>query len=75
MKPERKQIQVELTDEEKLIINLLQSNDSQMDLAELKNQSELSGKKWDKAMKSLNSLGMTEVRTEGDSKICALKLL
>ena len=45
MRPEKKQVQIELTDEEKLIVDLLKANNNQMDLGELKAKSELSGKK------------------------------
>jgi lysyl-tRNA synthetase class 2 len=38
----------------------------------LKIKSELSGKKWDKAMKNLSSLGMTEVIVVGETA-CRLK--
>jgi lysyl-tRNA synthetase class 2 len=73
MRPEKKQVQVELEDDEKLIVTLLQANENQMDFDLLKIKSELSGKKWDKAMKNLSSLGMTEVVVVGDTKACRLK--
>jgi len=73
MRPEKKQVQVELEDDEKLIVALLQINDKQMEFGLLKIKSELSGKKWDKAMKNLSSLGLTEVVVMGDSKACRLK--
>ncbi len=73
MRPEKKQVQVELEDDEKLIVSILQINDSQMEFGLLKIKSELSGKKWDKAMKNLSSLGLTEVVVEGDVKACRLK--
>jgi lysyl-tRNA synthetase class 2 len=73
MRPEKKQVQIELEDDEKLIVAILKTNDSKMDFALLKIKSELSGKKWDKAMKNLSSLGMTEVVVEGESKACRLK--
>jgi lysyl-tRNA synthetase class 2 len=44
-----------------------------MEFGLLKIKSELSGKKWDKAMKNLSSLGMTEVIVVGDTKACRLK--
>ncbi len=50
MKPEKKA--VELTEEEKLVFNLLKEK-SPVDLSELKDKSGLSNKKWDKAMKGL----------------------
>jgi lysyl-tRNA synthetase class 2 len=73
MRPEKKQVQIELEDDEKLIVAILKTNDSKMDFGLLKIKSELSGKKWDKAMKNLSSLGLTEVVVEGESKACRLK--
>ncbi|MGO4819372.1 lysine--tRNA ligase [Flavobacterium sp. W22_SRS_FP1] len=73
MRPEKKQIQVELEEDEKLIVALLQTNENQMEFGLLKIKSELSGKKWDKAMKNLSSLGLTEVVVAGDIKACRLK--
>jgi lysyl-tRNA synthetase class 2 len=73
MRPEKKQVQIELEDDEKLIVAILKTNDSKMDFGLLKIKSELSGKKWDKAMKNLSSLGMTEVVVEGEIKACRLK--
>jgi lysyl-tRNA synthetase class 2 len=64
MKPEKKS--VELTEDEKLVLNLLKSN-SPIDLNELKTQTGLSNKKWDKAIKGLtkNKLARVEKTTEG----------
>lgn len=73
MRPEKKQVKIELEDDEKLIVSLLQGNENQMEFGLLKIKSELSGKKWDKAMKNLSSLGLTEVVVEGESKACRLK--
>jgi lysyl-tRNA synthetase class 2 len=73
MRPEKKQVQIELEDEEKVIVAILQANNNQMNFGLLKVKSELSGKKWDKAMKNLSTLGMTEVVVEGDIKACRLK--
>jgi lysyl-tRNA synthetase class 2 len=73
MRPEKKQVQVELEEDEKLIVALLKTNENQMEFGLLKIKSELSGKKWDKAMKNLSSLGLTEVVVEGDVKACRLK--
>ncbi|MGO4904441.1 lysine--tRNA ligase [Flavobacterium sp. W20_MBD1_R3] len=73
MRPEKKQIKIELEDDEKLIVSLLQGNENQMEFGLLKIKSELSGKKWDKAMKNLSSLGLTEVIVNGDTKACRLK--
>ena len=56
MKPEQKAVQ--LTEDEKVLMNLLKAN-SPMDLNALKGQTGLSNKKWGKAIKGLtkNKLG------------------
>ena len=68
MRPEKKQVQIELEDEEKLIVALLQTNQNKMDLGALKVKSELSGKKWDAAMKGLSKHGLVKVSVDGESK-------
>jgi lysyl-tRNA synthetase class 2 len=72
MRPEKKQVQIELTDEEKLIFDLLKANNNQMDLGELKAKSELSGKKWDAATKGLSQHKLIKVSVAGESKIMEL---
>ena len=72
MRPEKKQVQIELLEEEKLIIDFLKSNGNKMDLGVLKVKSDLSGKKWDAAMKSLSKHGLIKVSLVGDSKIVEL---
>ncbi len=72
MRPEKKQVQIELTDEEKLIVDLLKANNNPMDLGELKAKSELSGKKWDAATKSLSQHKLIKVSVDGESKIMEL---
>ncbi|OCB76505.1 lysine--tRNA ligase [Flavobacterium crassostreae] len=73
MRPEKKQITVELEADEKTIVAILEANDNQMEFGLLKIKSELSGKKWDKAMKNLSALGMTEVVVADNGKACRLK--
>lgn len=63
MKPEQKQ--VALTDEEKAVLSILKSN-SPIDLNELKSQSGLSNKKWDKTIKGLTKNGMAKVEKTDD---------
>ena len=58
MKPEKKA--VELSDEEKTVINLLKAN-SPIDLNDLKGQTGLSNKKWDKAIKGLTQNKLARV--------------
>jgi lysyl-tRNA synthetase class 2 len=72
MRPEKKQVQIELTEEEKLIVDLLKANNNQMDLAALKAKSELSGKKWDAATKGLSQHKLIKVSVADDSKIMEL---
>lgn len=52
MRPEKKK--VELTDEEKVVLELLKK-ESPQELESIKSKSELSNKKWDKAIKGLRS--------------------
>ena len=72
MRPEKKQVQIELLDEEKLIIVLLQTNENKMDLGVLKIKSDLSGKKWDAAMKGLAKHGLIKVSLVGENKVVEL---
>ncbi len=72
MRPEKTKIQVELLDEEKLILDLLKVNDNKMDLGLLKIKSELSGKKWDAAMKGLAKHSLVKVSLVGENKIVEL---
>ena len=69
MRPEKKQL--ELTEDEKLIIGLLKTENSQP-ISQLKEKSELSGKKWDAAMKGLSKHGLTKVVVDGDNKTVVL---
>ncbi|WP_167614462.1 lysine--tRNA ligase [Maribellus sediminis] len=58
MKPEKKA--VELTDDEKVVFELLKT-ESPVDLNVLKTKSELSNKKWDKAIKGLTKKNVAKV--------------
>jgi len=73
MRPEKKAIAIELEAEEKLIVELLQKHENTMELSELKIRAALSGKKWDKAMKTLAQHGLTSVSVNGESKVVVLK--
>jgi len=65
MRPEKKQM--ELTEDEKIIISLLKADNNQP-IAQLKDKSALSGKKWDAAMKCLAKHGLTKVIVDGENK-------
>ncbi len=69
MRPEKKQ--VELTDDEKGIIELLKIENNQS-LGNLKEKSGLSGKKWDIAMKGLSKLHLLKVTVDGENKTVQL---
>ena len=63
MKPEKKAI--EMTVDEKVVLNILKAN-SPIDLNELKGQTGLSNKKWDKAIKGLTKNKLAKVeKTDG----------
>ena len=51
---------LELSEDEKAVLNLLKAN-SPTDLNELKEQTSLSNKKWDKAIKGLTKNGIAKV--------------
>jgi lysyl-tRNA synthetase class 2 len=63
MKPEVKQ--VAMSDDEKVVFNILKAN-SPIELNELKTQSGLSNKKWDKTIKRLTKSGITKVNKTED---------
>jgi lysyl-tRNA synthetase class 2 len=69
MRPEKKQL--DLTEDEKIIISLLKAENNQS-LVQLKDKSQLSGKKWDAAMKGLAKHGLTKVIVDGDNKTVVL---
>ena len=70
MRPEKAAPAYELTEEETSIIEILKANDN-IDLNDLKSQSALSGKKWDKSMKNLAKYNLTKVTVNGDAKTVA----
>ncbi len=70
MKPEAKPL--EISDDAKAIIELLKAEDHQ-ELGSLKVKSELSGKKWDKAMKELAKHNLTKVTVDGEIKTVSLQ--
>ncbi|MGJ5641973.1 lysine--tRNA ligase [Formosa sp. S-31] len=69
MRPEKKQ--VEMSDDEKVVFNLLKSN-SPVDLNALKTQSQLSNKKWDKTIKGLTKLGVAKVDKTDEGLLVSL---
>ena len=69
MRPEKKQL--ELTDDEKWIIEILKANEG-ISIGDLKEKSALSGKKWDAASKGLSKHGLMKVVVDGENKTVVL---
>jgi lysyl-tRNA synthetase, class II len=60
----------DLEGDEKLIADFLIANNNKMNLADLKIKADLSGKKWDAAMKGLSKNGLTKVSlVDGDKMV------
>ncbi len=71
MRPEKKEVVVELTEEEKTILALL--NEEAKSLNAVKEASGLSGKKWDIASKSLRQRDLIDIAVEGENKFISKK--
>ena len=63
MRPEKKEVKVELTADEKAVHEIIKGKGS-MALEDLKAASELSNKKWDKAIKGLTKAGVLKVEKQ-----------
>ncbi|AZA50842.1 lysine--tRNA ligase [Chryseobacterium carnipullorum] len=61
MRPEKTVPQIELGEDEKVILEILNSQEEPFTLAEVKERSQLSGKKWDKASKTLTKNNLVKV--------------
>jgi lysyl-tRNA synthetase class 2 len=60
MRPEKQAPSIELNDEEKAVLTIIEKA-GKIDLNELKTQSGLSNKKWDKTMKGLTKKEVAKV--------------
>ncbi|MBP0613760.1 lysine--tRNA ligase [Chryseobacterium sp. cx-311] len=67
MKPEKTVPQIELGEDEKVILEILNSQEGAMQLSEVKERAQLSGKKWDKATKNLTKFEMIQVEKSDDN--------
>ena len=72
MKPEKTVPQIELGEDEKVIIEILNSQDEPFALNQIKERSQLSGKKWDKATKNLTKFEMIKVEKTDDNVVMKL---
>ncbi|MEJ8597227.1 lysine--tRNA ligase [Riemerella anatipestifer] len=68
MRPEKAQPKIEIGENEEIILGILNKNNGKMLIADLKTQSGLSGKKWDKSSKLLVSNNLISLVTEGEDK-------
>ena len=66
MKPEKATPTFELDEDEKLILEILNSSEEPMTLGVVKVKSQLSGKKWDKATKNLTKYNLVKVEKIDD---------
>lgn len=66
MKPEKATPTFELDEDEKLVLEILNSSEEPMTLGVVKVKSELSGKKWDKATKNLTKYNLIKVEKIDD---------
>ncbi|WP_312768369.1 lysine--tRNA ligase [Epilithonimonas sp.] len=73
MRPEKKAPTVELGEDEKVILEILNSQEDALELNEVKNRSQLSGKKWDKASKTLTKNNL--VKVEKIDEVLLMKLI
>ncbi|MCT3646667.1 lysine--tRNA ligase [Elizabethkingia anophelis] len=61
MRPEKTEPKLELNEDEKAIIEIVSASEEASVLAEVKDKSQLSGKKWDKAIKNLTKNNLVKV--------------
>lgn len=71
MRPEKTVPQIELGEDEKVILEILKSGE-QLALNDVKQQSQLSGKKWDKASKTLTKNNLVKVDKIDDQLLMKL---
>ena len=73
MKPEKATPTFELDEDEKLVLEILNSSEEPMTLGVVKVKSQLSGKKWDKAAKNLTKYNLIKVEKIDD--VVLMKLI
>ena len=66
MRPEKNEPKIELGEDEKVILEILKSQEEPMQLSEVKERAQLSGKKWDKASKNLTKNNIVKVEKTED---------
>jgi lysyl-tRNA synthetase class 2 len=71
MRPEKTTPQIEISEDEKLILEILKSGE-ELPLNKVKEQSQLSGKKWDKATKNLTKNNLIKIEKIGEELLVKL---
>lgn len=72
MRPEKSVPKVELNEDDKIILEILEKNGGEMSLVDVKIQSQFSGKKWDKTSKNLTKLNLVKVERIEDNLLMKL---
>lgn len=72
MKPEKTAPSFELSEDETLILSILEKSEQPMSLAEVKTKAALSGKKWDKATKNLTKHNLVKVEKTEEELVMQL---
>ncbi|MEH7889240.1 lysine--tRNA ligase [Elizabethkingia meningoseptica] len=72
MRPEKTEPKIELNEDEKAIIEIVGSQEEPMQLSEVKDKSQLSGKKWDKSIKNLTKNNLVKVEKVDEVLLIAL---
>ena len=62
----------DLNEDEKAILAILNSQEAPMPLSEVKERSQLSGKKWDKATKNLTKNNLVKVEKTGEELLMSV---
>lgn len=72
MRPEKSAVSFELSEDEKIILDLVNKAGENAFLNDVKQQSALSGKKWDKAIKNLTKNNIVKVEKTGEDLIITI---
>ena len=72
MRPEKKAPAIELGDDEKVILEILNSQSDAVELSIVKEKSQLSGKKWDKATKNLTKNNVIKIEKSDENLLIVL---
>ncbi|MBC7557404.1 MAG: lysine--tRNA ligase, partial [Chryseobacterium sp.] len=69
MRPEKVLPKIELSEDDELLLKILNENNGEMSLNNLKEQSKFSGKKWDKSSKNLAKNNLIKIEKTAENVI------